>query len=108
MRRSRDRFWQGDTDAFDTLYTVLETVTRVAAPLIPLVAEEMWRGLTGGRSVHLEDWPDAKQYPYDPELVAEMDSVREIASAGLALRKSRNLRVRLPLASLTVVTSRTR
>ncbi len=107
VRRSRDRFWQGDTDAFDTLYTVLETVTRVAAPLIPLVAEEMWRGLTGGRSVHLEDWPDAKQYPYDPELVAEMDSVREIASAGLALRKSRNLRVRLPLASLTVVTSRT-
>ncbi len=107
VRRSRDRFWQGDTDAFDTLYTVLETVTRVAAPLIPLVAEEMWRGLTGGRSVHLEDWPGAKQYPYDPELVAEMDSVREIASAGLALRKSRNLRVRLPLAALTVVTSRT-
>ncbi|MCU1411044.1 MAG: isoleucine-tRNA ligase [Rhodoglobus sp.] len=107
VRRSRDRFWQGDKDAFDTLYTVLETVTRVAAPLIPLVADEMWRGLTGGRSVHLEDWPDPKQYPYDPELVAEMDYVREIASAGLALRKSRNLRVRLPLAKLTVVTTRT-
>lgn len=107
VRRSRDRFWKGDTDAFDTLYTVLETVTRVAAPLIPLVAEEIWRGLTGGRSVHLEDWPDAKQYPYDPELVAQMDSVREIASAGLALRKARGLRVRLPLAKLTVVTSRT-
>ena len=106
VRRSRDRFWQGDRDAFDTLFTVLETVTRVAAPLIPLVADEMWRGLTGGRSVHLEDWPDAKQYPYDPELVAEMDYVREIASAGLALRKSRNLRVRLPLAKLTVVTAR--
>jgi isoleucyl-tRNA synthetase len=107
VRRSRDRFWKGDTDAFDTLYTVLETVTRVAAPLIPLVAEEIWRGLTGGRSVHLEDWPDAKQYPYDPELVAQMDSVREIASAGLALRKARGLRVRLPLAKLTVVTART-
>jgi len=107
VRRSRDRFWQGDKDAFDTLYTVLETVTRVAAPIIPLVAEEMWRGLTGGRSVHLENWPAASQYPHDEELVAEMDYVREIASAGLALRKTRGLRVRLPLAKLTVVTGRT-
>ncbi len=106
VRRSRDRFWQGDPDAFDTLYTVLETVTRVAAPLIPLVAEEMWRGLTGGRSVHLEDWPDAAAFPEDHALVAEMDYAREIASAGLALRKVRNLRVRLPLAKLTVVTAR--
>ncbi len=66
VRRSRDRFWQGDSDAFDTLFTVLETVTRVAAPLIPLVAEEMWRGLTGGRSVHLTDWPDASAVPAGP------------------------------------------
>ncbi|MBX3100160.1 MAG: isoleucine--tRNA ligase [Salinibacterium sp.] len=106
VRRSRDRFWQGDKDAFDTLFTVLETVTRVAAPLLPLVAEEIWRGLTGGRSVHLEDFPTAADYPNDPELVAEMDYVREIASAGLALRKARSLRVRLPLARLTVVTAR--
>jgi len=106
VRRSRDRFWQGDTDAFDTLYTVLETVSRVAAPLIPLVSEEIWRGLTGGRSVHLEDWPNATDYAGDPELVAEMDYLREIASAGLALRKARGLRVRLPLAKLTIVTAR--
>jgi isoleucyl-tRNA synthetase len=106
VRRSRDRFWEGDEAAFDTLYTVLETVTRVAAPLIPLIAEEMWRGLTGGRSVHLEDWPDAGLLPADAELVAEMDYVREIASSALALRKARGLRVRLPLATLTIVTSR--
>lgn len=106
VRRSRDRFWVGDdTDAFDTLYTVLETVTRVAAPLIPLVAEEIWRGLTGGRSVHLEDWPDAASFPVDDELVSTMDRVREIASSGLALRKARGLRVRLPLARLTVVST---
>jgi len=104
VRRSRDRFWAGDdTDAFDTLYTVLETVARVAAPLIPLVAEEMWRGLTAGRSVHLTDWPEASAFPSDHDLVASMDRVREIASSGLALRKVRSLRVRLPLASLTVV-----
>ncbi|GGK87732.1 isoleucine--tRNA ligase [Salinibacterium xinjiangense] len=106
VRRSRDRFWQGDQDAFDTLFTVLETVTRVAAPLIPLIAEEAWRGLTGGRSVHLTDWPDASAFPADHELVREMDYVREIASAGLALRKNRSLRVRLPLAKLTIVTTR--
>jgi isoleucyl-tRNA synthetase len=109
VRRSRDRFWAGDTEsvdgraAFDTLYTVLETVTRVAAPLIPLVGEEIWRGLTGGRSVHLEDWPDAQLFPEADELVAAMDLVREVASAGLGLRKAKSLRVRLPLARLTVV-----
>jgi isoleucyl-tRNA synthetase len=104
VRRSRDRFWAGDDqDAFDTLYTVLETLTRAAAPLLPLVTEEIWRGLTGGRSVHLTDWPDAALFPRDPELVIAMDRVREIASAGLALRKAKSLRVRLPLAELTVV-----
>ncbi|MBN9151491.1 MAG: isoleucine--tRNA ligase [Micrococcales bacterium] len=104
VRRSRDRFWAGDdADAFDTLYTVLETVVRVAAPLVPLVAESVWKGLTGGRSVHLEDWPDPNEFPSDDALVRTMDRVREIASAGLALRKSTGHRVRLPLARLTVV-----
>jgi isoleucyl-tRNA synthetase len=108
VRRSRDRFWAGtDAAAFDTLYTVLETVTRVAAPLIPLVGEEIWQGLTGGRSVHLEDWPDAEVFPADDELVTTMDRVREVASSGLALRKAKGLRVRLPLATLTVVSSDT-
>lgn len=104
VRRSRDRFWAGgDADAFDTLFTVLETLTRVAAPLAPLVTETVWKGLTGGRSVHLEDWPDAAQFPADDALVTAMDRVREIASAGLALRKSTGNRVRLPLPALTVV-----
>jgi isoleucyl-tRNA synthetase len=88
----------------DTLYTVLETVSRVAAPLAPLVTEEVWRGLTGGDSVHLTDWPEASDFPADDDLVSAMDTVRDVASAGLALRKSHGLRVRLPLASLTIVT----
>jgi isoleucyl-tRNA synthetase len=104
VRRSRDRFWEGaDTESFDTLYTVLETLTRVAAPLIPLIGEEIWQGLTGGRSVHLEDWPDAEAFPADDALVTVMDRVRAIASAGLSLRKAKSRRVRLPLARLTVV-----
>jgi isoleucyl-tRNA synthetase len=102
VRRSRDRFWVGDRDAFDTLYTVLETVSRVVAPLAPLTAEEVWRGLTGERSVHLTDWPKADTFPADPGLVSTMDAVREVASAALSLRKAKGLRVRLPLATLTV------
>ena len=106
VRRSRDRFWDGDDrDAVDTLYTVLETVCRIAAPLAPLVTEEVWRGLTGGESVHLTDWPDANEFPADHALVEAMDRVREVASSGLALRKAKGLRVRLPLAALTVVVS---
>jgi isoleucyl-tRNA synthetase len=114
VRRSRDRFWAGVGDddrtggasreAFDTLYTVLETLTRLAAPLLPLVTDQIWRGLTGGRSVHLTDWPDAAEFPADHALVAAMDAVREISSSALALRKQSGRRVRLPLASLTVVT----
>jgi len=105
VRRSRDRFWIGSEEAFDTLYTVLELVCRVAAPLLPLVTEEIWKGLTGGRSVHLESWPDAAEIPGDPELVAAMDGVRSISSIANALRKGAQLRVRLPLAKLTVVTT---
>jgi isoleucyl-tRNA synthetase len=104
VRRSRDRFWSGeDRDAFDTLYTVLETLTRAAAPLLPLVSEQVWRGLTGERSVHLTDWPESSAFPADHALTAAMDRVREIASAGLALRKATGNRVRLPLKTLTVV-----
>ena len=111
VRRSRERFWAGDTattdgrEAFDTLYTVLETLSRLAAPLLPLVTETVWQGLTGGRSVHLTDWPLAESMPADDSLVAAMDRVREIASAGLGLRKARSLRVRLPLPQLTIVTT---
>lgn len=106
VRRSRDRFWTGGEDAqeaFDTLYTVLATLCQVAAPLLPLVTENIWQGLTGGRSVHLTDWPDSNAYPSNPELVATMDAVRDITSSSLALRKKVGLRVRLPLAELTVV-----
>jgi isoleucyl-tRNA synthetase len=105
IRRSRDRFWEGDKDAFDTLYTVLEAVLRAVAPLLPLTAEEMWRGLTGGRSVHLESWPDAGEFPSDSDLVSDMDTIREAASVGQALRKSAGLRVRLPLSSLTIASN---
>ncbi len=102
VRRSRERFWAGDADAVDTLHTVLEVTARVAAPLLPLTTERIWQGLTGDRSVHLADWPAGDLLPHDPALVTAMDRVRQVASSTLSLRKSAGLRVRLPLARLTV------
>jgi isoleucyl-tRNA synthetase len=111
VRRSRTRFWAGERAAVDTLHTALEVTCRLAAPLLPLTTEAIWRGLTGGRSVHLTDWPTtanrvdgAHELPGDPALVAAMDEVRAVCSTVLGLRKARRLRVRLPLASLTVAT----
>ncbi len=107
IRRSRERFWSTggavDTDAFDTLWTVLEATCRAVAPLLPLTTEEIWRGLTGGRSVHLADYPLADELPADDALVDAMDAVREVCSATSALRKAGQLRNRLPLSALTVV-----
>ena len=102
VRRSRDRFWSGDEDAIDTLHTVLEVTCRVVAPLLPLTAEAVYRGLTGQRSVHLADWPLVDELPAAPALVSSMDRVRQVCSASLGLRKSNKLRVRLPLAQLVV------
>jgi isoleucyl-tRNA synthetase len=111
VRRSRQRFWDEDTVAFDVLYTSLETLCRVAAPLLPLTTETIWKGLTGRRSVHLTDWPAASTATAaatldEADLVTRMDRVRVISSAALGLRKARQLRVRLPLAALTVVDDR--
>ena len=110
IRRSRDRFWakasaanEADKrDAHDTLHTVLVTFARTAAPFLPMVMEEVHGGLTGGDSVHLSDWPDPAELPADPDLVARMDRLRDVASTALRLREDHGLRVRLPLASLTV------
>jgi isoleucyl-tRNA synthetase len=102
VRRSRSRFWEEDPDAIDTLHTVLEVTGRLAAPLLPLITEVIWRGVTGERSVHLTDWPAAGDLPKDPQLVADMDLVREVASVASSLRKAKKLRVRLPLPKLTV------
>ena len=102
IRRSRNRFWSGDQQAIDTLHTVLDVLTRVAAPLLPLITEQVYIGLTGNRSVHLTEWPVAADIPVNNELVIVMDQVRDVCSTTLSLRKSHSRRVRLPLASLTV------
>ncbi len=105
IRESRQRFWDDDDAAFDTLYTALVTLCQVAAPLLPLVTEEIWRGLTGGESVHLTDFPQAEDFPVHADLVAAMDQAREVISGAHALRKAEKIRVRQPLQSLRVITA---
>ncbi|WP_454931009.1 isoleucine--tRNA ligase [Actinomyces israelii] len=109
LRTSRSRFTDGATasdcrPAFDTLATVLRVLTQVMAPLAPLTSEEIYRGLTGERSVHLTDWPVLPAHAADSALVAAMDEARDAVSAALSLRKAEKLRVRQPLRSLTVAT----
>ncbi len=105
VRTSRNRFWDEDEGAYNTLYTALEILSRVAAPLAPMVTEEVWRGLTGERSVHLTDWPSLPAEFADADLVAAMDAAREVVSAAHGLRKANHLRVRQPLRRLRVATA---
>ncbi|QPK82205.1 isoleucine--tRNA ligase [Schaalia sp. ZJ405] len=106
VRTQRQRFWDEDDAAFDTLYTVLVRFSECVAPLLPLLSEEIWKGLTGGESVHLADYPALPDTLADDALVSAMDEVRDVVSSAHALRKQHQLRVRQPLASMTVVSSR--
>lgn len=114
IRRSRDRFWretpkkvtddQDKLDAYDTLHTALVYLCKIVAPMLPMVSEYVYKGLTDERSVHLVDWPTTQALPLDNDLVSQMDLVREACSQAHSIRKARGLRARLPLASLTIAT----
>ncbi|MBQ7413160.1 MAG: isoleucine--tRNA ligase [Alphaproteobacteria bacterium] len=103
IRRSRSRFWDGtDTQAFNTLYTVLVTLAEIMAPLMPMMTEFVWRGLTGGDSVHLMDYPTVGAISDETDLIAQMDLVRQISSTAKSIREEHHLRNRLPLKSMVV------
>lgn len=104
VRTQRQRFWDEDEAAFNTLYTTLLVLTEAGAPLLPLITEEIWRGLSGGESVHLADFPSLPSFWADEDLVAGMDEVQEVVSAAHSLRKTNRIRVRQPLSTLLVVT----
>lgn len=103
IRRTRDRFWAGDRQAFDVLYTVLVNLSKIMAPLMPFLCEYVYKNLTGGESVHLADYPQLENIELDMSLVNEMDFLQDLCSAGKFIREEKNLRNRLPLAGLTVV-----
>ncbi len=111
VRRSRRRFWAGTETAdgraaHDTLYEVTVTLVKLLAPVMPFLAEEMYQNLKAGAdaeaSVHHCRFPEADPALLDERASAEMDAVFRVTSLALAARKSRDIRVRQPLPSLTV------
>ena len=103
IRRSRARFWDGsDLSSFNTLYTVLVNIAKIAAPLMPFMCEFVYKGLTGGESVHLQDVPDLSAIAGNDKLIAQMDMVRAISSVAKAIREEHKLRNRLPLRTMTI------
>ena len=103
IRRTRDRFWEGDKQAFDILYTVLVNLSKIIAPLMPFVSEYVYKTLTGEESVHLADYPSLAEIEEDADLMDKMDFVQDLCSTAKFIREEKNLRNRLPLRSLTVI-----
>lgn len=107
VRRSRRRFWKSEDDtdknnAYRTLHYVLVQLSRVLAPFTPFLSEELYRKLTGGESVHLTDWPQAGHV--NELVVQDMETVRDYVNQALSLRAAAKLKIRQPLASITVPT----
>jgi isoleucyl-tRNA synthetase len=122
IRRNRRRFWrsrdddspQGGRDklaAYQTLYTVLVTLAKLVAPMIPFLAERLYRNLVAGndpdsdQSVHLEHYPTADPELLDPELNQQMATAQQIVRLGHRLRDESNQRVRQPLPELRFSTA---
>ncbi len=106
VRRSRRRFWKSEDDgdkqmAYQTLHYVLVRLAYVLAPFTPFLAEELYSKLTGDKeSIHLKDWMPAG--PVNELAMNDMDQVRDYVNQGLSLRAKAGLKVRQPLASVTV------
>ncbi len=111
IRRSRRRFWKSSNDndklqAYRTLYNVLLRLSKIAAPFVPFISEEIYRNLRTPDmpvSVHLCDFPLARSEGRNRELEARMEAVLEVVSLGRQLRTEHNLKVRQPLAGIHVV-----
>ncbi len=107
VRRSRRRFWKSENDgdkfeAYETLYHVLVTLTKVMAPITPMIADAVYCGLTCNESVHLTRFPEGTRAHMFDGLEADMKRARDIITLGLALRGQKKIRVRQPLASITI------
>jgi isoleucyl-tRNA synthetase len=109
LRRSRRRFWKSESDtdketAYATLYQVLTTLSKLLAPTMPFLAEEMYQNLVcsvdrdAPESVHLADWPSYEQAYIDETLNADMRLVMRLASLGHSARNQAAIKVRQPLA----------
>jgi isoleucyl-tRNA synthetase len=108
IRRNRHRFWKSEIDqdkqsAYNTLYTILILMCKAAAPLLPLVLEEVYLSLTSAQeSLHIQDFPQVDSIKENKNLVEIMDKVRDICSTALSIRNKENIRIRQPLKELSV------
>ena len=103
VRLNRSRFWNGDKDAFQTLYDVLMDVAVLAAPIAPFFMDQLYLDLGGpSESVHYVLMPEADASVIDPELEERMDLAQQATSMVLALRKKVGIPVRQPLAKMLV------
>ena len=113
VRLSRRRFWKSDDSAdksaaYQTLYTCLQTISQLMAPIAPFMSEWLYRNLndvTGKNtsdSVHLTLFPKAEEQLIDTELEASMALAQEISSTVLSLRKKENIKVRQPLSKIMI------
>ncbi|GAA1304536.1 isoleucine--tRNA ligase [Streptomyces javensis] len=111
VRRSRRRFWQGDAAAMRTLHDVIETVTRLMAPLVPFITERVWQDLVvpvtpeAPASVHLTTWPEPDRSMIDPALSERMALVRRLVELGRATRAESGVKTRQPLSRALVAAS---
>ncbi len=106
VRRSRKRFWKSQNDqdkqlAYKTLYYILVELSIIVAPFTPFLAEELYRKLTGGESVHLLNWPEAGHV--NDLLIKDMDTVRQLIGEGLKQRALAGIKVRQPLDSAKLI-----
>ena len=107
IRRSRRRFWKSENDgdkfeAYQTLHTVLVEFSKLIAPFMPFLSDELYMNLTGGKSVHLADWPKVNEKMIQPKINRENQTVRTIVAMGHAVRDKANIKVRQPLALVQV------
>lgn len=107
IRRSRKRFWKSENDvdknsAYATLHHVLAGLSKMMAPFAPFISEEIYKNLTGKESVHLAELPTGDRKHIDELLNDQMRLVREVVSEGLQLRAVAKIKVRQPLASVTI------
>lgn len=111
VRRSRRRFWKSENDgdkddAYQTLYTVLVTLSKLLAPFMPFLADAMYRNLTETTSphasVHLEDWPEVNKKEIHSSLHTQIEAVRLVVNLGHAIRARNTIKVRQPLAKMRI------
>jgi isoleucyl-tRNA synthetase len=108
LRRSRRRFWDSDPLAYQTLYTVLTTVTRLMAPALPFLTEEIYQNLvrsvdpSAPESVHLTPYPQVDASLIDEQLEQAIDAVIRIKNLALSLRTHSKVKTRQPLSTLYV------